>query len=1356
MTPVPDTASRYVDNVTVTVGTGDTPELRNRDGHALDGAFDGTFPTGDEQPGGAFLAKLEADPTPPHVMALGPDLTLHRLAVPPPRIFADFDDPMAPATIHAGNILLLGSGGDGVFDNGNDIEVPLDDITYDPQRHRATAALVGRLAPDHYRLTLSDRLLNEAGAALDGEFPGMGGEEQPLLSGDGTDGGDCVVVFELLPFVVIESVTPPTGGVVPAPDPELRLDFSGPIAPETATGDAVRIYRVGADPLTPGPDDVLLTLSALTLEREGRTIRVTTEQSLGEGEYAWVVYGSSSPRSGPGQELHFTRNVSYFDLAPFQTLADDFTLEAWVRFDDWAEYGDHTFGTIYDIGKSARWVPGFYLSHEGGDLEFGYVIDQQNYDEVHVVDALAKGEWRHAAGVASGGRWKLYVGGRLAGEIDSPFRPVDYAQHFEVALTGYSRWAGAYDYVLGSFDEFRVWNVARSEEDIRADMHTPLSGQEPGLLIYHPLDSQDPQLLIDETGHGYHGRRNGTTRLASTAPLIEMAQQELRGAGGEYVDADGDGRPGGVFVSGFTVDATAPRITRLTPDLTLDLVSAELKSLDVRFDDRMDAETMTPDNILLLGSGGDGGFEEGNEVLIGVVEASYDVDARVASFVFDRSAPTDDYRLAIYDAIQNGAGFALDGEYPGSGGEQDPLPSGDGAPGGDFAVEFSLDPAPRVADVVPVPGSRRNHLEEVVLTFDEPVDPASTVRDAFRVIGDGADDLFGTGDDRPLLPENGEIQLLDGGRRAVFTLASQPSDDTYHVYCPSIDAIAAPFAEEPEASVWQLNGATSWIQATGQMEVVPYQGSLAGSFFWTRRTLIERFRIEFDFRIHDEGGNGDGLTCAFWDHTSPAILGASGGSLGLGGAPGRGFAVEVDVFDNGNMDPNGNHVALITQPTQAPLAATEVSLPLKTHEEFWHMRIECARGRVLVWLRNDGLGYQETLMIDHTIAGFAPYTGFMGFTASTGGSQNPIYIDNVVLTTDVEGSSAFRDLAGVPLDGEFGGSFPSGDGLPGGAFHAQVVIDRTPPVVSDTDPPQRSIDVDRDRAEVLVRFNEAMDTPSVEQPGAYRLLLNNVYVVSIGVPRYDPQTRRVTIPVNHGQRLPDGTYLLTVQGDLLHDEAGNALDGDADGEPGGTYVLQFTRDTVPPVVTDTYPPALSENDDPDLWLLEVTFDSAVDLNRVQNPAAYALTGSGGDDDFDSGNEYLLRVNFAAYDPRARTVFLLVNYGLGLPDDMFELVVRGIEPNAIRDLAGHFLDGDEDGEPGGHFVTYFWVNAGLRGDIDGDCDVDVEDFARLMAAFNGPNNPPGDPEADLDGDEDCDIDDFVLLVATLTGPGPGCP
>jgi hypothetical protein len=26
------------------------------------------------------------------------------------------------------------------------------------------------------------------------------------------------------------------------------------------------------------------------------------------------------------------------------------------------------------------------------------VIDQQNYDEVHVVDALAMGEWGHGAG----------------------------------------------------------------------------------------------------------------------------------------------------------------------------------------------------------------------------------------------------------------------------------------------------------------------------------------------------------------------------------------------------------------------------------------------------------------------------------------------------------------------------------------------------------------------------------------------------------------------------------------------------------------------------------------------------------------------------------------------------------------------------------------------------------------------------------------------------------------------------------------------------------------------------------------------------------------------------------------------
>jgi len=45
------------------------------------------------------------------------------------------------------------------------------------------------------------------------------------------------------------------------------------------------------------------------------------------------------------------------------------------------------------------------------------------------------------------------------------------------------------DYLLGQITDFRLWNVARTQAEIQADMNIRLTGTEPGLVGYWPLQS---------------------------------------------------------------------------------------------------------------------------------------------------------------------------------------------------------------------------------------------------------------------------------------------------------------------------------------------------------------------------------------------------------------------------------------------------------------------------------------------------------------------------------------------------------------------------------------------------------------------------------------------------------------------------------------------------------------------------------------------------------------------------------------------------------------------------------------------------------------------------------------------------
>ena len=76
------------------------------------------------------------------------------------------------------------------------------------------------------------------------------------------------------------------------------------------------------------------------------------------------------------------------------------------------------------------------------DLPFGVPNGGMYKNRERMPEALAKGEWRHLAGVSSPDGLEIYVNGRLSASIPDTFRPDSLADYIEVALSGYSRHAG--------------------------------------------------------------------------------------------------------------------------------------------------------------------------------------------------------------------------------------------------------------------------------------------------------------------------------------------------------------------------------------------------------------------------------------------------------------------------------------------------------------------------------------------------------------------------------------------------------------------------------------------------------------------------------------------------------------------------------------------------------------------------------------------------------------------------------------------------------------------------------------------------------------------------------------------------
>ncbi|PHN01567.1 hypothetical protein CRP01_36310 [Flavilitoribacter nigricans DSM 23189 = NBRC 102662] len=116
---------------------------------------------------------------------------------------------------------------------------------------------------------------------------------------------------------------------------------------------------------------------------------------------------------------------------------------------------------------------------------------------------LPLGEWMHLATVYDGSNFILYINGVRYGS-----RSVGFAYPVPLLVIGRPR--GNDEYFHGRMDDIRIWNTARTEEQIAEAMNRELMGTEPGLLAYYNLGEGLPALnntCVSEI-------RNKTTALA--------------------------------------------------------------------------------------------------------------------------------------------------------------------------------------------------------------------------------------------------------------------------------------------------------------------------------------------------------------------------------------------------------------------------------------------------------------------------------------------------------------------------------------------------------------------------------------------------------------------------------------------------------------------------------------------------------------------------------------------------------------------------------------------------------------------------------------------------------------------------
>ncbi|MFM8419048.1 MAG: LamG domain-containing protein, partial [Verrucomicrobiota bacterium] len=198
-------------------------------------------------------------------------------------------------------------------------------------------------------------------------------------------------------------------------------------------------------------------------------------------------------------------------------------LVGWARAVDLADGNGTMINLLTSSGSSGR--PSLHVLSGWGDA--GAIV---------ATDALPLNTWTHLAGVIGADRsMKLYVNGVEAASVAGSGVPTSYnLASNRIGLDNY----GGTTFFKGSIGDVRVWNTARTQAQIQANMAAgSISSAVTGLLGAYPFGATGQSALADVSGNNRILTRSGVVEFdvapSSTPPRTSSAWSD--GASGSFL-----------------------------------------------------------------------------------------------------------------------------------------------------------------------------------------------------------------------------------------------------------------------------------------------------------------------------------------------------------------------------------------------------------------------------------------------------------------------------------------------------------------------------------------------------------------------------------------------------------------------------------------------------------------------------------------------------------------------------------------------------------------------------------------------------------------------------------------------------
>lgn len=217
--------------------------------------------------------------------------------------------------------------------------------------------------------------------------------------------------------------------------------------------------------------------------------------------------------------LSFDGYDDYVNLGkkPEFKIDKNLTIEAWIYVSSHKPWAG-IISNIFDTGTTNSGY-GLLLDYSAAAVCFGVVVIST---EIHYTrtapNTINFYQWHHIAGTYDGKEAKLYVDGVEKGTAAIPGANINYNPENDLLLGRFKDDDESY-FFPGKIAEVRLWNVVRSPEEIKAAMNHRLTGNEPGLVGYWPLNECSGNTITDRTGKGNNGTIISTTWQQQELPI---------------------------------------------------------------------------------------------------------------------------------------------------------------------------------------------------------------------------------------------------------------------------------------------------------------------------------------------------------------------------------------------------------------------------------------------------------------------------------------------------------------------------------------------------------------------------------------------------------------------------------------------------------------------------------------------------------------------------------------------------------------------------------------------------------------------------------------------------------------------